>query len=566
MRRTSCWLSLILMALVLGILSGQESDRPKKYALLVGVNKYNHAEMNRPQALKFAEADVRDLGKLLKESGYECDILTGADASREAILKKLDLLQNKGNSDGVVLVALAGHGVQFEKDDDAYYCPFDCSIREAKRDDRPVFDGNGTPILEPDPQTCVRLTDIVQRFRTSPAGRRILLADCCRSDPTTGRGRSVGTSIKTDRLPPNTAILLSCQHGQRSWEDQKWGHGAFFYHVIQGIRTGEAAVAGSVGTGSLSTYLSRKVPPDVTQVIGKGAQQKPHPIANDDIDLGLIVKSVSARPLDEVEPPFTRMPVRFNKDAAQKVRAWYARRQRVEPVFEAAGMSLLLIPPGEVQTGSQERMEDLRKIFVEESVESLSRVSKSQIVPIRSGFYIGRTEVTVAQFRQFVKETEYKTDQERKQIAANPTGAKSDEDDAPWHKADQDGGDDTHPVRRVTCNDALEFCKWLSRKTGKRCRLPTLDEWEYVCRAGTQTRYWTGDDPDSLVRGANVPDLVSLRQEQGSKNDGYAGLAPVGSFEANNFGVYDTHGNVWEYCTEGGKGAEEIAIRGGCFL
>ena len=255
--------------------------QPKKYALLVGVNKYEHAEMNRPTPLEYAEADVKDLAELLRESGYEVDLLTGKDATRAAVLGKIAGLAKNGTADGVVLVGLAGHGIQLEKQDDAYYCPFDTGMRLARRDGKPVKDQNGQHIVEPDPATLVKLTDIVGAFRLSPAGSRILLADCCRNDPTTGRGRGVGSGIKTDLLPANTAVLLSCSQGQRAWEDKKWGHGAFFYHVLRGLREGKGTAL------SLSTYLEENVAKDVKDTVPYAPKQEPYPLINGRLEFGI---------------------------------------------------------------------------------------------------------------------------------------------------------------------------------------------------------------------------------------------------------------------------------------
>lgn len=173
------------------------SAEPKKYALLVGVNKYEHAEMNQPDPLAYAEADVTDLAALLRESGYEVDLLTGKNATRKAVGTKVEALKEKGNAEGVVIVGLAGHGVQFEKEGDALYCPFDTTMRRAVRDGKPVLDTSGKQIIEPDPVSLVRLTDIVKEFELSNAGVRILLADCCRNDPIFGRVRGVGSGITT---------------------------------------------------------------------------------------------------------------------------------------------------------------------------------------------------------------------------------------------------------------------------------------------------------------------------------------------------------------------------------
>ena len=101
----------------------------------------------------------------------------------------------------------------------------------------------------------------------------------------------------------------------------------------------------------------------------------------------------------------------------------------------------------------------------------------------------------------------------------------------------------------------MEFCNWLSRKEGKTYRLPMEAEWEYACRAGTTTRYFHGNKLEGLENVANLADAAfetQFPELQGAikANDGYAYTAPVGSFLPNAFGLYDMHGNVWEWCAD----------------
>jgi formylglycine-generating enzyme required for sulfatase activity/tRNA A-37 threonylcarbamoyl transferase component Bud32 len=104
------------------------------------------------------------------------------------------------------------------------------------------------------------------------------------------------------------------------------------------------------------------------------------------------------------------------------------------------------------------------------------------------------------------------------------------------------------PVEKVSWNDAVEFCARLSRKTGRSYRLPSEAEWEYACRAGTTTPFHFGDTV--------TPDLVNYHGNYpyGSAPKGInrAKTTAVGSFPPNSFGLYDMHGNVWEWCQDVG--------------
>lgn len=102
--------------------------------------------------------------------------------------------------------------------------------------------------------------------------------------------------------------------------------------------------------------------------------------------------------------------------------------------------------------------------------------------------------------------------------------------------ADSDWGRDNRPVINVSWDDANAYVTWLTRLSGKPYRLLSEAEWEYAARAGTKTKYWWGDD---IGEGnANCSGCKSLWHEQ---------TAPVGSFKPNAFGLYDMHGNVWQW-------------------
>ena len=138
-------------------------------------------------------------------------------------------------------------------------------------------------------------------------------------------------------------------------------------------------------------------------------------------------------------------------------------------------------------------------------------------VTISRAFALGKYEVTRAEFGIFARETELNW--------PAPSFSQTDRD----------------PAVNVTWGAATQYVAWLSERTGQTYRLPSEAEWEYAARAGTAAaRYW-GERPDAACVYANVGD------ESHGCSDGYTNTAPVGEFRANDFGLYDMLGNVWEW-------------------
>jgi formylglycine-generating enzyme required for sulfatase activity len=260
------------------------------------------------------------------------------------------------------------------------------------------------------------------------------------------------------------------------------------------------------------------------------------------------------------------------------------------------GMELVLLQPGKFQMGARATADAtaafFNRKFRSEYPDLFVAEHPRHQVTISRRFHLGTTEVTRGQFRAFVEATGYRTDAEKDARGFgdfNPSKrVRRGNQYADWRLAGDPWVTDDHPVTGVSWNDAVAFCEWLSRKEKVKYRLPTEAEWEYACRAGTTTRFWTGEDPATLLRGANVPDATfregpeEYPYEMLEGRDGYAGLAPVGSYQANPWGLYDMHGNVWEWCADGydAKFYEKKAgldprapikgpmrvVRGGCFM
>lgn len=175
-------------------------------------------------------------------------------------------------------------------------------------------------------------------------------------------------------------------------------------------------------------------------------------------------------------------------------------------------------------------------------------------------FQIGKYEVTRAKFAEFVRATNYVTRAERESGGSTCYAGVSGRDPfwdytsgLSWRNASLMGAGqgDNHPVVCVSQNDALKFIEWLNKETGMKFRLPTEAEWEYVARAGSRNTYGVTNNMESLCMYGNVNDSTVLPDgtywnSKLSCTDGYAFTAPVGSYVANAFGVYDMIGNVKE--------------------
>ena len=120
------------------------------------------------------------------------------------------------------------------------------------------------------------------------------------------------------------------------------------------------------------------------------------------------------------------------------------------------------------------------------------------------------------------------------------------------------------PVFNVSWEDITEqYIPWLNKTTGEQYRLPSEAEWEYAARAGSQTKYFFGNNSDDMCKYGNVADLEAKKQGDMWRivdcNDGYYRTAPVASFTANAFGLYDMHGNVSEWAQDCWNGNYEGA-------
>ena len=228
----------------------------------------------------------------------------------------------------------------------------------------------------------------------------------------------------------------------------------------------------------------------------------------------------------------------FNSKQARKHQEDWAAYLGVPVEYEnSIKMKFVLIPPGEFMMGST-NAEIETALIAGEKNEYFKEHVRSELprhkVTLTTPIYLAIHEVTQTQYRQV--------------MAMNPSHFA---DSGPGKDAVANLNTQNHPVESLSWNDAAQFCARLSQEEklkpsylrnddtvkileGNGYRLPTEAEWEFACRAGTSTIYWTGDQIDSLSEaswnGSNSADRTHV----------------VGTLKANPFGLFDVHGNVWE--------------------
>ena len=238
--------------------------------------------------------------------------------------------------------------------------------------------------------------------------------------------------------------------------------------------------------------------------------------------------------------------------------AWFMLpfvRERIQPTAGLPGTvfrdcdtcpEMVVIPAGQFIQGS---------LAMEKDREA--NEGHGQLVAIDYALAVSRHEITRAAFARFAADTGHEGN------GCNTYNGSWEMDDRRSWRSPGYEQDDSHPVTCISWNDTQAYLRWLADKTGRKYRLLSASEWEYAARAGIANNRAESVDPTQICESANVADLTTGATYPGwtifDCRDNFIHTAPVGSFQANAFGIHDMIGNVFEWVADCWNDAYEQA-------
>jgi len=490
----------------------------RRFAILIASSRFPN-EPDLPP-LQFPENDVDGLNEVLRseERGNFYKVVVLKNVPHHEATLEIHKILSEARKDDLVLIYYSGHG----------------KVNSQRRLHLTMSD----TVINALGYTSIPIETIKSLTEEFPSiNRKVIILDCCYSglagDAFTRKG-SLDDQFKAMFGGSGTFLMTASTAFQEANERPEDQYGVFTKHIIGGIRSGEADPDnhGVITMNDLYNYVDKRVRAEgcgqepmkwdlevkggglVIAKSGKKPIEPEEPLTkiqkiladlgykdvSPDAILSILDKSVEPRKKPDPPKPKIEPSVKPGKPPQNKTSS-------IEPEFvNSINMKFVYIPPGEFMMGSPPdepgRSDD----------EILHKVT------LTKGFYMQTTQVTQKQWMAI--------------MGSNPSHFKHDEN---------------CPVEQVSYDNIQDFIKKLNLKEGAdKYRLPTEAEWEYACRAGTTTPFYFGKCLSANQ--ANYDGNYPL--EDCPKGQYREKTVPVGSFAPNAWGLYDMHGNVWEWCQD----------------
>ena len=549
----------------------------KRVALVIGNSDYkNTSRLSNPVN------DAEDIATALKGFGFEVIILK--NGTRRQMSEKLSEFKTKIDTAGAALVYYAGHGAQISGAN--YLLPIDAST-----------DTEAAIIDE-----SISLNRVLDELEGGRGRVNIVMLDACRNNPITGKFRSASRGLAAPSSQPKGTVVVYATDPGNTAEDGVGRNGTFTTGLLKAFKGKDLSLDGvlTIASEEVERASGNKQTPYVNGP--KPIQKQFFFAANVTVNPGEAqVESEfwssikSSSDIADFEAYLKQYPKgnfkvlaenaikRLKLAAANSNTTNNANNNVVLENNTAAGNNANLATIAPIANRVSNNKPAIRyspgQVFQEcencptmvaiapgsylrgSPTTELNRKDTEGPVQKVSIFYpiaVAQKEITVEEFAHFVKTTGYKTESDKDGQGCSVWSGKdySYKKEHNW-KNPNFAQAPTHPVVCVSWNDASEYAYWLSKASGgEPYRLLSEAEWEYVARAGTQTRYFWGDGKDNSItcKYANSFDSTAIKTIPGLGqytgaycNDSYPYTAPGGSYLPNAFGLYDVHGNVAEW-------------------
>ena len=512
------WLCLALVCVSLAS-SARSQQGAARRALIIGNASYPSAT----PPLSTTLADARDLAEELRHSRFEVDLKT--NMSKADMQSAIDAFTAKITVGSSALFFFSGYGVQVDRQ--TFLIPV-----------------NADPWTAPEVRKDgISLDAMLAEMHRKGAKVKVVIIDAARRNPFERRFRSAPEGLAAANAPENTLAMYSAVPGKLT-SDRSGTNSPFVSELIKEIRANSNAPSNMTAEDAFN-HLKLLV------YRATNNEQIPWVASSlvEEFYFGNQSGRVAERPTQreaerQPERPSEREAERppERPSERQAERQPEVRRDKIPLSYqneialvekdlfrECAGCpEMVVVPSGEYTMGSPD----------DESDRS-SNEGPQHKVKIPRRFAVGKLKVTRDEYETFVNETSYAGSDKCFTLEdgrAEERGNRSFRNPG----FDQDG---KHPVVCINWDDANAYVAWLSKKTGKLYRLLSESEWEYVARAGSKTPFWWG--PSISTDQANYDGNSTYGN--GAKGQYRQKTVPGDMFEANPWGVYQVHGNAFEW-------------------
>ena len=497
------WGVLSLLLICLPAWTGPAAAEAR-VALVIGNSDYGSTFSSLPNP----KNDAKLIEKALKGAGF--DVQTVIDANQKQMKRALADFGAKLSGlgkDTVGLFYYAGHGVQVNGAN--YLIPIGAEIQKEADVDIEAVNADG----------------VLQQMEFAGNRMNIIILDACRNNPLPGTKRSADKGLARMDAPKGSFLAYSTAPGATA-ADGKGSNSPYSVALAKAIESDRVPLEQlfrNVRVNVMNETGEEQVPWDASSLTGEFYFKRPDGSAP-------AQQTAALAPAPQPVAPSSGDGVSTSRTPEPPV--------ALGKVFKDCPNcpDLVAIPAGKFKMGSDPDADMDRK-----------EERPTHEVTIAKPFALMTKEVTRDQFAAFAKETNREIDTGC-QVNDGGNGKWRDEGTFLDPGIKQQGN---HPVVCVSQTDAEDYAEWLSQLTGKNYRLPTEAEWEYAARSTKKSAWpWGNDVSKSGCKAVNAMDTSGHKEwpinDAMPCDDGFVTTAPVGSFPANAWGLYDMLGNVWE--------------------